>query len=413
MPKATPRLAAPASSAISRDDREDGDQDADLGEQGTSRGAGSVPGGPAALRSAARARSAGLPAPPAHAAASLERADQIGDRLAGSRSSSSRWASRRPPSAAQRALAVLGRELAQGRQAAGAQPARRHVDALAVGVERARELVDAAGRRHRRHGHHRHLAASRARRAPGRGRRRARLATSPRSALVTTSTSGTSMIPALRNCSTSPEAGCTTTATVSQTSSTSVSDWPDADRLDHHHVEGGAPARRRPRGWRAARPPSRPPAAVERIRMPSSLGSWSIRARSPSSEPPERFDDGSTASTATVRPSRAPLRDERGQQRRLAGARRAGHAHQVRRRLAAERRGGDLRQQRRGRLAAGRRAVLDQVERGGRGGAVALAQAASELGGVGGGHRRGTLAGEQGGGGRRSRGADRAAPAGG
>src|SRR4051812_43453593 len=53
----------------------------------------------------------------------------------------------------------------------------------------------------------------------------------------------------------------------------------------------------------AARPPSRPPAAVERIRIPSSRGSCSMRARSPSSEPPERFDDGSTASTATVRPS--------------------------------------------------------------------------------------------------------------
>ena len=37
--------------------------------------------------------------------------------------------------------------------------------------------------------------------------RRARIATSPRSALVTTSTSGTSMIPALRNWSVSPEAG--------------------------------------------------------------------------------------------------------------------------------------------------------------------------------------------------------------
>ena len=54
--------------------------------------------------------------------------------------------------------------------------------------------------------------------------RRARSAASPRSAFVTTSTSGTSMIPAFRNWSTSPDAGCTTTAIVSQTSSTSVSD---------------------------------------------------------------------------------------------------------------------------------------------------------------------------------------------
>ena len=34
------------------------------------------------------------------------------------------------------------------------------------------------------------------------------------------------MIPALRNWSVSPEPGCTTTAIVSQSSSTSVSDWP-------------------------------------------------------------------------------------------------------------------------------------------------------------------------------------------
>ena len=40
----------------------------------------------------------------------------------------------------------------------------------------------------------------------------ARVATRPRSAFVTTSTSGTSMIPAFKNCKTSPEAGCTTTA---------------------------------------------------------------------------------------------------------------------------------------------------------------------------------------------------------
>jgi hypothetical protein len=56
--------------------------------------------------------------------------------------------------------------------------------------------------------------------------RRARRATSPRSALVTTSTSGISMIPALRNCRTSPEPGWTMTATVSATSATSVSLWP-------------------------------------------------------------------------------------------------------------------------------------------------------------------------------------------
>ena len=54
--------------------------------------------------------------------------------------------------------------------------------------------------------------------------RTARVATAPRSALVTTSASGTSMIPAFRNCSTSPEPGWTITATVSAASAISVSD---------------------------------------------------------------------------------------------------------------------------------------------------------------------------------------------
>ncbi len=48
-----------------------------------------------------------------------------------------------------------------------------------------------------------------------------------------------------------------------------------------------------------ARPPRRSPAAVERIRTPRSLGSKSMRARSPSSDPPDRRELGSTASIAT------------------------------------------------------------------------------------------------------------------
>ena len=99
---------------------------------------------------------------------------------------------------------------------------------------------------------------------------RARLAASPRSALVTTSTSGTSMIPALRNWSTSPDAGL------------------------HHHRDRVAhlldvglgladarpsrpprrrrrpPARRRPRGWRrpGRRAARRPPSSGSGCRRP-------------------------------------------------------------------------------------------------------------------------------------------------
>src|SRR3954447_19046529 len=110
------------------------------------------------------------------------------------------------------------------------------------------------------------------------------------------------MIPALMNWSVSPEPGCTTTATVSATSSTSVSDWPTPTVSTTTRSYAGASTSTASRVG-AASPPSRVPAAVERIRTPSSRGSCSIRARSPSSDPPERFDEGSTASTATVRPA--------------------------------------------------------------------------------------------------------------
>src|SRR4051794_35459356 len=121
------------------------------------------------------------------------------------------------------------------------------------------------------------------------------------SALVTTSTSGTSMIPAFRKWSVSPDPGCTTTATVSHSSATSVSDWPTPT------VSTTTTSKAALRAWAASRvgsasPPKRVPAAVDRIRIPSSRGSCWIRTRSPSSDPPETFDDGSTARTATLRP---------------------------------------------------------------------------------------------------------------
>ena len=108
------------------------------------------------------------------------------------------------------------------------------------------------------------------------------------------------MIPDFRNCSTSPEPGCTTTATASATSATSVSDCPtptvSITTTSNAHASAEAAAR-----VAGARPPSRSPAAVERMNTRSSAGSRSIRARSPSSEPPERRELGSTASTATER----------------------------------------------------------------------------------------------------------------
>ena len=265
-----------------------------------SRGEGRAPAerGPRRCSAPVRSRSGTLGSPPSSLAASRQPL-----RLAAA------------AERAQRALAVLGRELAQRRPAAGAQATPGEVDA-ARGGRRARRPAPRSplGRRQRRDRHDRHVAASRRAAAPAPRSRRARMAASPRSAFVTTSTSGTSMIPAFRNWSTSPEAGCTTTATVSHTSSTSVSDWPTPTVSTTTTSNAAASAWAASR-VAAARPPSRAPAAVERIRMPSSRGSCSIRARSPSSEPPERFEDGSTASTATVRPRAAPLAHERRQQR--------------------------------------------------------------------------------------------------
>ena len=194
---------------------------------------------------------------------------------------------------------------------------------------------------------------------------------------MTTSTSGISMIPALRNCSTSPEPGCTTTATVSATSATSVSDWPTPTVSITTTSKAAASA------WAAARvagarPPSRSPAAVERMKTPRSSGSKAIRARSPSSAPPLRLDDGSTASTATVRPPARHARHSALNKRRLARARRPGDADDVPARLAAQPRRRDLGSSARDRLAVARRAALDEVEDGGRRAQVAVAQPRAE-----------------------------------
>ena len=186
---------------------------------------------------------------------------------------------------------------------------------------------------------------------------------------MTTSTSGTSMIPALRNWSTSPEPGCTATTTVSAASATSVSDCPTPTVSITTTSNAAASA------WAAARvagasPPSRSPAAVERTNSPRSAGSASIRARSPSSAPPERLDVGSTASTATVRPAARQADVSADSSVDLPAPGGPVTPDHVRGRLAAQPRGGDLGQQRRRLLP--RAAVLQQVERRGRGGQVAL-----------------------------------------
>ena len=92
------------------------------------------------------------------------------------------------------------------------------------------------------------------------------------SPLFTTSTSGISMMPALMNCSTSPDPGCTTRHTrVDHVLDLGLA-LPDADRLDQHAVVGRRQHRRPRRSRRARARRVSPAVASERTNRPWSLG---------------------------------------------------------------------------------------------------------------------------------------------
>ena len=118
-----------------------------------------------------------------------------------------------------------------------------------------------------------------------------------------------------------------------------------------------------------------------------------MRARSPSSEPPLRRDEGSTASTATLSPAarHAPMSSDSSDDLPAPGGpvtptmcpfasppSAAGETLRSSAAICGARRG---------------RAVLHEVQDLGSGGQVAAAQALAERGAVGQGHRAGTLAG--------------------
>ena len=154
----------------------------------------------------------------------------------------------------------------------------------------------------------------------------------------------------------------------------------DADGLDDDDVEGGGQrlGGRARRGRQAAEPLARRRRADEDA--VGRRGRTSIRARSPSSEPPERLDDGSTASTATLRPRARHARTSADSSVDLpapggpvtpttcAGASPPSAAGETSRSSAAS-----------SSRAAGVR-VSTRFRTAGRGAAVALAQAAAELG---------------------------------
>ena len=130
------------------------------------------------------------------------------------------------------------------------------------------------------------------------------------SPLVTSTMSGISMTPAFMNCSASPEPGCAQNTTRSVQSPISTSDWP-TPTVSTITQSKQARIRTAAGKVRSATPPSRRRAAMERTNTPASAGSVSMRVRSPSSAPPERRDDGSTAITPTLRALGAQPGDHR------------------------------------------------------------------------------------------------------
>ena len=186
------------------------------------------------------------------------------------------------------------------------------------------------------------------------------------------------MIPALRNWSTSPDPGCTTTATVSATSATSVSDWPTptVSMTTTSNAAASAVTAARVAG---ARPPRRSPAAVERMNTPRSdwirLDPGTVTEQRATGAPGGGVD-GQHRHGATIA---APRREQPRQQRRLADPRGPGDPHHVGRGLAAELGGRDAGQQRGGLLTRVRGAALDEVQDGRGRGQVMLAQSAREL----------------------------------
>ena len=191
---------------------------------------------------------------------------------------------------------------------------------------------------------------------------------------MTTSTSGTSMIPAFRNWSASPEPGWTITATVSAASATSVSDWPtptvSITTMSNAAASACAAARV------AGREPAEPLAGGHRADEDAAVGGVGVDPRAVAEQRAARaLGRGSTASTATVRPRARHAATSALSSVDLPAPGGPVIADDVRGRLAAERVRRHRREQRRDLRPRRRRAVLDEVERR-RGAAreVALAQ---------------------------------------
>ena len=150
---------------------------------------------------------------------------------------------------AQPPRAELGHEVGERVQAAAADPPGLEVEAGTVTLQGVDELGDPRGGGTEDTART-SVALEPSERSAACRSARARVATRPRSALVTTSRSGTSMIPDFRNWSTSPEPGWTTTTHGVGDLGDLGLGLADAHRLDHDDVEGGGQGRRRRHGWR-------------------------------------------------------------------------------------------------------------------------------------------------------------------
>ena len=125
-----------------------------------------------------------------------------------------------------------------------------------------------------------------------------------RSPLFTTTISATSRRPALMAWTSSPMSGASRTTVVSAAAATSTSLWPVPTVSRSTRSNPAASSTVAALVLVAARPPACPRDAMLRMKTPSSVAYACIRTRSPRSAPPVIGDEGSTATTATVRPAR-------------------------------------------------------------------------------------------------------------
>ena len=146
----------------------------------------------------------------------------------------------------------------------------------------------------------------------------------------TANTSAASISPAFIVWIASPDSGTSTTTVVSASFTDVELGLAHPDRLHQHPVVAeGRQQLDALRRWRAARPPSEPWVAIERMNTPGSSACACMRMRSPSTAPPVNGLEGSTATIPTVALVRAQVRGQAIHHGGLPAPGRPGDAHHV------------------------------------------------------------------------------------